>query len=555
VVFAVVAANVGAWGDTLELSVERDQAWTELGRMRAAAALVREVDLDSSLDLFEGASVRWQTPSAGAVEAQVEAVVGPGRMRLTAPLGSPVPEGTALFGRLLNVGVAVAEQVESFAAVSLNPAHPRFIERVINGELGDVAWLDRTAQGLSVLVRVSAGLVASTAPLPGVDVAMSAPLLELPTGLTLPAKLSDRIAFDPTAGELVFSGVMTRAERDLLASLSADASYAGAIDSLFAATQVSHRTVQGLDPVLPIDSRLLVGYDGVAYFPFADPYTSGFWGLASLERIEEVSLVSVPELSNITPGPTRADDYVRAQQRMLDHCAAQGERFALLEPPEWLPATRGVAAELEEYQWRLKSTGPLDFGAVYFPWVEAQTGRLPPSSSVAGLYSRTDESDGTHRAPANETLSDATGLSQPIDDALHATLRQWNVNCLRVLPGRGVVVWGAQTLSDDVALKQISVRRTLLLIRRELSRALTWAVFEPNTRELERAIGAALRSYLLGLFRAGVLAGTTAAEAFAVERDDAEQQLTFRIGLALVRPAEFILVRVRRGSSGVVVSA
>jgi uncharacterized protein len=486
------AASPGVWGDALEIGFERDPSWTAVGTMRATNAGLREVELDRSRDLFAGARVRFQLAGAPIVEGEVEAVLSPTRVRLVATLATPMPEGTPLLARLLTLRVATNDRAELFKAVSLDPDHPRFVGLVVNGEHG-VSWPERAARGHSLLVRAEVELRASEAPLPSVDV-------------------------PGTATDLVLL------------------------------------VLGGLDPVLPMDARYFVGYDGAAYFPFADPFTLGFSGVASLEPIHEIALVAVPDLGRIPASPTRIDQYIAAQHRVLDHCASHGERFALLEPPDWLFDEPDLAASLEDYQLRLRASGAPDFGAVYFPWTVTRSGSRPPSGGIAGVYSRTDESEGTHRAPANETLVDAIGLNIAVGDGWHARLRDLQLNCLRVFAGRGVTVWGAHTLSVDFLLKQVSVRRTLLLIRRELRRALAWATFEPRTPELARAIGASVRSYLLGLFRNGILTGTLPEEAFSLALDTAETELTFRIGLALVRPAEFIIVRVRQRASGVEVT-
>ena len=243
--------------------------------------------------------------------------------------------------------------------------------------------------------------------------------------------------------------------------------------------------------------------------------------LAALEAVDDVDLVCAPdlprarppgELPSLPPDPTR----IRVLQGLvLDHCDRLGDRFALLDS---LPTpARG----------RCSSSGAGSSGrtaALYYPWVQAARRGRPDDSyrragHVAGVYARTDERVGVHKAPANEVLEGVVDLELALNDEQQAELNPYGVNCLRAFPGRGIRVWGARTLSSDPEWRYVSVRRLFLTAGRWIE------------RNLAEVVVRAERSPALGSHRAraerlpgrplsrGALRGATAEEAFFVKCD------------------------------------
>lgn len=252
-----------------------------------------------------------------------------------------------------------------------------------------------------------------------------------------------------------------------------------------------------------------------------------------------------------SPNP---EEVLIMQNAVLSHCDASDDRFAILD---CLPGA-GVSQVLGQRQ-RLSGTK----GALYYPWVRVQgNGLVPPCGHVAGVYARTDEQRGVHKAPANEVLEGVLDLEASVTNAEQDLLNPVGVNCLRAFPGRGIRVWGARTLSRDENWTYVSVCRLFLSVARWVERTMSSAVFEPNNASLWARINRELTAYFSDLFRQGALKGRTAEEAFSVKCDaetnppevrDAGRLVT-EIRLAPTRPNEFVVVRIIHDSSGVTIT-
>jgi phage tail sheath protein FI len=179
---------------------------------------------------------------------------------------------------------------------------------------------------------------------------------------------------------------------------------------------------------------------------------------------------------------------------------------------------------------------------------------------VAGVYARTDYRVGVHKAPANALVEGVVDIRAHVDDREQGILNAVGVNCLRALPGRGIRVCGARTLSGRAEWRYVNVRRLVITVRRWLENECLDLVFDPNDSQLWNRIRDRLSSYCFTLYRSGALKGDTPEEAYYVkcdaetnppaERDDGE--VTTEIGLAATRPAEFIVVRItQRAGRGV----
>jgi len=286
--------------------------------------------------------------------------------------------------------------------------------------------------------------------------------------------------------------------------------------------------------------------------------------LARLDDFDDIDLVCAPDLVTGTPWPAGGGlAPVTDQQRvLLAHCRDRGDRFAILDAvPTGDPA---VAAA----QCAALSGTDGAFGALYYPWLWApgRDGRpryLPPCGHLAGVYARSDQRVGVHRAPANEVVEGVVDLQVNLPGAAVGPLYEQRLNCLRALPGRGVRVWGARTLSTDPAWPDVNARRLVATVGRWIARFMTGLVHEPNDVRLWVRIMRELTAYLDGLFQRGALRGRTAAEAFFVKCDnetnppevlDAGLVVT-EVGVAPTAPATFITVRVIGGASGVTVDA
>ncbi len=194
-------------------------------------------------------------------------------------------------------------------------------------------------------------------------------------------------------------------------------------------------------------------------------------------------------------------------------------------------------------------------GALYYPWVETAgdgPGRLlPPSGLVCGVYARTDRERGVHKAPANVALVSAIGPERQIGSYQGGLLNAQGVNCLRHFPGRGFRVWGARTLSSDPEWKYVPVRRFVDQLEASIERGLRWTALERNGPELWARVRAAVERFLLARWRDGALQGIKAEQAMFVRCDASTMtgaeikagRLVCEVGVALVRPAEFLVFR------------
>jgi phage tail sheath protein FI len=183
---------------------------------------------------------------------------------------------------------------------------------------------------------------------------------------------------------------------------------------------------------------------------------------------------------------------------------------------------------------------------------------LPPSGAVAGVYAATDTNRGVWKAPANVSLANVIEPVIKLDNIrqddlnVDATTGK-SINALRAFAGKGTLVWGARTLAgNDNEWRYISVRRFFNMVEESVKKSTYWAVFEPNDANTWVKVRGMIENYLTQKWREGALAGATTKEAFFVRcglgvtmsaQDILEGRMIVEIGMAVVRPAEFIILR------------
>lgn len=273
-------------------------------------------------------------------------------------------------------------------------------------------------------------------------------------------------------------------------------------------------------------------------------------GLAALEAVEFVAVVAAPGYSaGYLSDPARQDDILTTQSHLVQHAERMRHRVAVLDAPDG-----ATVSEVRAFRGHVDSSR----AALYYPWVtiadpaSSTPLSLPPSGFVAGIYARVDASRGVHTAPANEVIRLATGLETALTATQQDVLNPEGINALRFFPGRGYRVWGARTTSSDPEFKYVNVRRLLIYLEHSIERGTQWAVFEPNAEPLWARVRAAVESFLLREWRGGRFVGTRPDEAYFVtcdrttmtQQDIDEGRLIVLVGVAPVRPAEFVLFRV-----------
>jgi phage tail sheath protein FI len=246
------------------------------------------------------------------------------------------------------------------------------------------------------------------------------------------------------------------------------------------------------------------------------------------------------------------------QGKMIAHAELMGDRMAILDTPDGL-----ISQEVLE--WRMNTAGyDSKMAALYWPWIEVmdplsgRPTRIPPSGHIAGVWARTDEERGVHKAPANEVIRGANGLAFQITHAEQGELNRNGINCIRAFPGRGIRIWGARTLSSDPEWRYINVRRLFNFIAESIMIGTQWSVFEPNDERLWGKLATNVGSFLSRVHRSGALSGASPQEAYFVKCDAETNppevveagQVVCEIGVAPVKPAEFVIFRLSQFTGG-----
>jgi uncharacterized protein len=212
---------------------------------------------------------------------------------------------------------------------------------------------------------------------------------------------------------------------------------------------------------------------------------------------------------------------------------------------------------------------PSSYAAFYFPWIQVRDPLLPrdhpdtlrytpPSGHIAGIWARSDASRGVHKAPANEQIHGALGITVRLTDTEQGGLNKAGINCIRLFAHEGILVWGARTLEPDGLWCYLNVRRLFNMIEESIKESTRWIVFEPNDETLWKAIRRDVTAFLTRIWRTGALMGNTADKAFFV-KCDAETNppeeinkgiVTILIGIAPVKPAEFVIFQISQLPAG-----
>ena len=274
-------------------------------------------------------------------------------------------------------------------------------------------------------------------------------------------------------------------------------------------------------------------------------------GIYAMQNIEEISVVAVP-------GRTSQD----VQNAVIAHCEQMRYRFGVLD-----------SALLDNFQTVQQHRDLYDskYAAFYYPWFEIGDPfpinprapgvfAIPPSGHVVGIYARTDIARGVHKAPANEVVLAIDDLQAHVLKEQQDILNPRNINVVRDFRdhGRGLRVWGARCITSDPDWRYVNVRRLFNFLEHSLDNGTQWVVFEPNDERLWARVRQSVSSFLTDVWRSGALMGTTAEQAFFVKCDTTTMtqgdidngRLILVIGVAPVRPAEFVIIRIGQWAGG-----
>jgi phage tail sheath protein FI len=329
----------------------------------------------------------------------------------------------------------------------------------------------------------------------------------------------------------------------------------------------------------------------------ATPNIDDFWkadltgALNRLELEDEPTLIVMPDLRTLTA--TIANQYT-GYQKALEQCNKLQDRFTIIDLPEPPSSFRtGIGTSNLKYGAAyypdLDTSLAVPFEAVRFssaapvglPTVNVATAAaassaawlgvekavrkligdyvlvLPPSSTIAGVYASVDRDRGVWKAPANVSL---TGVLKPAvtitnddQETLNVDTTGKSINAIRAFTGKGILVWGSRTLAgNDNEWRYVPVRRLFIMAEESIRKATEWVVFEPNDANTWLKVKTMIENYLSNLWKDGALAGATPKDAFFVKvglnqtmtaQDILEGKLIIEIGMAAVRPAEFVILK------------
>jgi phage tail sheath protein FI len=514
----VQALDPGAWGDRLRVSIEDESPGIVVRTTLASFASPTHITLGSPAGVEPGTILEFMLPDADDVVGALQKVVSVNRSTgevVLAGGGLDVDQQTAQAVAVLagkRLGVRSREfrltvfylrqpdplvpsrsetilNTEVFRNLSMDVRHSRYAPQVIGRIDGPPRLSDRRPEGESWYIRV-ADTATAEADLESIRPGPEALIDLLPDGRSQPA----RHALE------------------------------GGDDSIATVTDVNY---VGDDNAVP-ELRT---------------------GLHSLRSIDAISIVAIP-------GRTSA----ALQGALIDHCELMRYRFAVLDSPPPLDDTLSDVQNLRQ-QFDSKRA------AIYYPWLiipdpfpqttaQAPELPIPPSGHVLGVYARTDIERGVHKAPANETVRGALRLRRIVTKEEQDILNPYpvNINVIRDFrpDNRGLRVYGGRTMSSDTDFKYVNVERLLIFIEHSLDRGLQWVVFEPNAEPLWARVRRSISNFLTLVWRNGALEGTKPEEAYFVKCDRTTMtqtdidsgRLIVQVGVAPVKPAEFVIVRI-----------
>ncbi len=322
-------------------------------------------------------------------------------------------------------------------------------------------------------------------------------------------------------------------------------------------------------------------------------------GLAEIEKINEVTLILFPDGLSMSS----AGNYYALHKEAMDQCAELKDRFTVMDV--WMDPDPTVDNIQEARNADFGTIDTLKYAAIYYPRIYTRLdfldtdentvtiigkgdaslsgtltelkGKnnsyyfmargaitdiemlLPASSAVVGKYAEVDNTRGVWKAPANIGIDFAIRPEKLVtnkeQESLNVdTLAGKSINVIRSFVGRGpAIIWGARTLAgNDNEWRYISVRRFFNMVEESTKNATEQFVFEPNDRNTWIRVKSMIENYLSQQWKAGALMGTTPREAYFVkvglgetmtELDIWEGRMIVEIGMAVVRPAEFIILR------------
>jgi Bacteriophage tail sheath protein len=443
---------------------------------------------------------------------------------------------------------AAGDTIRLATAFGLFPGSVLVIGEVVDLDTGAVTTPGTTVQVATV--DAAAGEVNLTAPL-GADHAAGSAVRSQELTLVVERLEADKVVESEAFDKLSLAAGHPRNALTVVGSWDTAAgrpsrSGASALVRLSLPTPpapVSAVLVHGLARFLDDGADDPASVDDDAYVGTASDDPDGRTGIQALENEPTISIVAVPGQTSVT-----------VQKALVAHCEKMRYRFAVLDTP--LGVRLGDA---RSHRQNFDTTR----AAVYYPGLviadrfgaPGELMTIPSAGHMLGIMARTDTTRGVHKAPANEVVRGILQFETKLGKGEQDILNPIHVNCYRDFreENRGLRIYGARVATSDPEFKYINVRRLLLFIEQSLDNGLQWAVFEPNDQPLWDTVKQSVSNFLVTVWRSGALAGTKQEEAFFVNigynitmtQDDIDNgRMIVEIGVAPVKPAEFVIVRI-----------
>jgi phage tail sheath protein FI len=274
-------------------------------------------------------------------------------------------------------------------------------------------------------------------------------------------------------------------------------------------------------------------------------------GLHAFDVVDDINIVAMPDIAG------NRDAIIKG----FSYCQNRRDCFFIADSPLGLTPTQVKDFKEAQGIYTGENAFNSSYAALFYPWLyiaDPLTGGkklVPPSGAVAGTFAHTDSVRGVHKAPAGTSegyLDSVTGIEKIITKGEHDVLNPASINVIRSFPTGGICIWGARTLSADPEWRYINIRRLFLFLEESIDKASQWVVFEPNSPSLWGSVKRNITAFLLRVWRDGALFGSTPEEAFFVKVDEENNpeevrdagQLIIEVGVAPVKPAEFVIIRI-----------
>lgn len=462
--------------------------------------------------------------------------------KLRATIDVEVPDemrtrlGLGATDALFNLTIRFVSNVEKFLNLTVTD-NKRRIDRVLEAESNLIRWKDDWPSTIPTLPKAVAALTA----LKALNEALNA---QPPVQATIDAA---KTAYD--AAKLELDDATTKAEKQLAAALAAKPQVQANITAAETALQTAEGNMKGSNGV---------ELDPTAYEGSKDNKT----GLYALDKADLFNLLCIP------PDKRDGDTLPAVYQTAMAYCKERRAMLIVDSPAAWTKNKDTAPADAKKGLPNLGLSGEAARNAaLYFPRVreadplrDGQIDTFVPCGIIAGVMARTDTARGVWKAPAglDAAINGIQGLNVALNDAENGMLNPLGINCMRVFPVNGRVVWGARTLrgADQLAdeYKYVPVRRLALFIEESLYRGTQWVVFEPNDEPLWAQIRLNIGAFMQNLFRQGAFQGTTPREAYFVKCDKETTTqndinlgiVNIVVGFAPLKPAEFVIIKLQQ---------